>query len=254
MFVGTPFVPTLLQWIIAQRRASIRSFLRDASVQLPSRATLPSSLAPLETHLSDRKSAWDRWVYEQFPVWEAWDLTSNPDHTPDAKLTQNPLAGVAVEEWPRLSNGRIEAVEVSLAEPISPDNICADFIAALGLACLSRDTTTSDLDGIRRQFARLRPEDGFLQLFYAAANPCAYGPGSGKKLGRLKAWISTAGLVGAPLSSGWSAIGYCAEQSHWYWFCANSDWFYGQDWGGLGLFVLRPDRRSAGILAAVDTD
>ena len=90
-------------------------------------------------------------------------------------------------------------------------------------------------------------------LFSAASGGGAYsGPPRGAH-GRLAAWQSLAGLVGARDDASVETVAALAKQCTWWEFTAENDWFFQVAWD-LGLVALRPQGRSLAVLAATDTD
>jgi hypothetical protein len=93
---------------------------------------------------------------------------------------------------------------------------------------------------------------GFGYLFSAAAMGGAYTWGEGGAYGRLAAWESASALTGCSEDDLDLASAH-AERCSWFSFRGKSEWFFDVAWD-IGLAVLRPDRRSLAVLAAMDTD
>ena len=184
---------------------------------------------------------------EQAGRFLAWNEPRPALHT-DLTVTPVVEMGAAVEEWVRLSNGRIEAVAVAGDGLPGAPMTFADLLA-LPLGCLEGFGPAN-----RYQFLPVSASRALLVLHRAASLPCAYGPGSSPDLARLKTWISLAALAGADPGAAFARVSALVAETAWYWFAADTEWFYGQDWGGLGLVALRAGHRSVGVLAAVDTD
>jgi hypothetical protein len=214
--------------------------------RIPAKGWLPSELSSLEESFGSKK-AWMDWIGElrEFLTWNA----PRPEVRTDVTITPSMEAGAAVEEWQRLSNGRIEAVVAAGAGiPLEPDLTPATLLA-LPLECLEGFGP-----GSRYRFQRVSSMRALFLLYKAALSPCAYGPGSAPELARLKTWISATALVGASPGASFAEVSALAMEAAWYWFVADTEWFYRQDWASFGLVALRPGCRSLGILIAIDTD
>jgi hypothetical protein len=88
-------------------------------------------------------------------------------------------------------------------------------------------------------------------LFAAAANGVMVGRGLLGAYGRLAAWRSVAGLVGAGEGEGVEAVAAVAEHCRWAYFDTASWWLEHVGWD-IGLAVVRPDGLSLAVLAATD--
>jgi hypothetical protein len=70
---------------------------------------------------------------------------------------------------------------------------------------------------------------------------------------RLAAWQSLAGLVGLPAQTPVPETARRAEQTHWYLFDTEADWFEYVAWD-LAIAALRPGGQEIAVPAATDTD
>lgn len=153
----------------------------------------------------------------------------------------------AVANWQEASNGRFEARVFASDQPLTPDEISATPLSALGLDCLG-GATAADVTLKRIPFP-----NALAILFGAAANGGAYNSGHGGAYGRREAWRSAAGLVGADDADTPAQIESLAGRAAWFSFDVDSGWFDHVAWD-LGLLALRPDGRTLALLAATDTD
>lgn len=160
--------------------------------------------------------------------------------------TQRERIRAAVLNWEQASNGRSEAktfvADTPLRRAISPQ-----VLLSLQLECLEEILPTSIV------VQEVTPAEVFTYLFAAAANGGAYNRGHMGAWGRLEAWQSLSGLIGADEQASIGQILEQALQCQWYSFEAKSTWFYAVAWD-LGLVSLQSDRRSLAVLAATDTD
>ncbi len=164
-----------------------------------------------------------------------------------AERAPEPSSESAISGWVAKSNGRVES-RLYDVKPERPDGFAMDVrLRALDLACLRG--AGPDQVSVRA----ITPGDGFSILFGASAHGGAYDRGENGAYGRLNAWRSIAGLVGARPEDETGAIEAEANASYWYSFDAESEWFCHVAWD-VGLMVIRKDRRTMAILAATDTD
>jgi uncharacterized protein (TIGR02996 family) len=152
----------------------------------------------------------------------------------------------AVRDWEKRSNGQWEARLFGARCRIDESDLSIGLLGSLGLGCLA-GAEEPDVDA-----RRVTAHEAFATLFSAAANGGAYGPGRQGAYGRLDAWASLAGLVGADTDDVETVAGL-ASRCLWVSFEAASEWFYDVAWD-VGLLVVRPDGRSLAVLAATDTD
>ena len=143
----------------------------------------------------------------------------------------------AVEQWRWNANRetRVFESDTRFAEDFS-------FLQSLGLACAKphdevRITPGAPLTSV------------FAALFSAAAYGGAQSGGFGAGYGRLRAWRSLGALAGAAADADCDEVSRQANACRWALFVSDSHWF-GSILCDLGVVGLRPDRRSAAVLAA----
>jgi hypothetical protein len=90
-------------------------------------------------------------------------------------------------------------------------------------------------------------------LYSIAAGGGAYCDGFGLVDGRLRAWQSLAGLVGAPKQASVAEVETLALNSLWFEFRARSEW-YSSDLWDVGILAVRPDKQSISVLAGTNMD
>lgn len=153
----------------------------------------------------------------------------------------------AVTNWAEESNGRIEARVFELSEPLRTEAV-PGLLAALGLECLKGlgpRTTFSVTACPAAQVWRV--------LFSAASTGGAYNSGCHGAYGRLAAWQSLAGLVGAPDGASACEVEARTNEADWYCFETSTKWFDQVAWD-IGLLAVAPGRMRLAVLAATDTD
>ncbi|MBK3573537.1 hypothetical protein JHN63_06825 [Streptomyces sp. MBT65] len=151
----------------------------------------------------------------------------------------------AVRHWVEESNGMVAAQEFWSASAVSPDDFAAVF---------ERLPLTAWPTGESR--ARLYPADSdrvLRVLLTAAVRSPAYGSGMFGAYGRLAAWRSLGGLVGAAPEAPLPHTATLVEQTHWFIADPSSDWFHQVAWD-LAVAALRPGGQEIAVLAATDTD
>nr|WSY51631.1 DUF6183 family protein [Streptomyces sp. NBC_00886] len=151
----------------------------------------------------------------------------------------------AVRHWLEESNGTVAAQEFWSASPVSPDDFAAVF---------ERLPLTAWPTGEAR--ARLHPatSDRVLRvLLTSAVRSPAYGNGMFGAYGRLAAWRSLGGLVGAAPDAPIDHTAMLVEQAHWFIADPSSDWFHQVAWD-LAVAALRPGGQEIAVLTATDTD
>jgi Family of unknown function (DUF6183) len=152
----------------------------------------------------------------------------------------------AVDPW---SNARMEARTFALGHSIANSHISGSLLFSMNLACLKGVSAHNIFLG------PLSPQNAFRLLFEAASQGGAYDNGHYGAYGRLATWYSLAGLVGAPAPASVEEVATLTEQSGWFAFGAESEWFY---WAApmwdLGILALRSDGGSLAVLAATSTD
>jgi hypothetical protein len=154
--------------------------------------------------------------------------------------------GRAVANWAEDSNGVVEARIFDLSEPMDTEALPSTLLA-LGLECL---------DGVKKgkfSVTACPPAQAWRVLFAAASSGGAYNSGARGAYGRLAAWQSLAGLVGAADGVGADQVEAQVRDCFWYTFDADSKWFERVAWD-IGLVAVAPDRRRLAVLAATDTD
>jgi hypothetical protein len=153
----------------------------------------------------------------------------------------------AVVRWERESNGIIEARVFALNPWVSSEDVSVAGLMSLGLDCL-RATKAKQV-----HISSSSASYALSILFSAASGGGAYSRPPRGAHGRLAAWQSLAGLVGARDDASVETIAALAKQCTWWEFTAENDWFFQVAWD-LGLLALRPQGRSLAVLAATDTD
>lgn len=153
------------------------------------------------------------------------------------------LISSAVDGWARSSNGQIEAGTFMADDLLPPDN---SYLLKLSLKSIAAESTD-------KLTAHLQAADAFAILFSAASSGGAYGGGCYGAYGRLLAWRSVAGLIGADERDSFADVSTLAEKCDWSSYEAANDWFYQVAWD-IGLVCVRPGRKQVAILAATDTD
>jgi uncharacterized protein (TIGR02996 family) len=147
----------------------------------------------------------------------------------------------AVRNWEQDSNGDINA-EVYQCRGVELHRcISIPLINAVGgTICGSIDRLTGDC-----------LQNAFHQLLRAACFGGVYkNETDGRATGRLLAWKSLAGLVGAAPDASAEEVAQLAERTIWLSF--HSSDFY--DMVDIGLIAIRPDRQSMALLMGTDVD
>ncbi|GAA2518893.1 DUF6183 family protein [Streptomyces gobitricini] len=226
---------------------ALRSFAATLTADGHPLAQLPCHLVPLEQ--VERDPSW-------FPMGPVSRVPKEPLITTPAarrraagtKVTevddweQDIAMNTVVEDWRTSSNGRVTA-HVFTVEPALDRGDFGALFSRLPLAC-RRDapelwtTTAGTVLGILRA---------------AASGGGAYTLGSFGAYGRLAAWQSLAGLVGLPAHTPLPETARRAEQTHWYLFDTEADWFEAVAWD-IAIAALRPGAQEIAVLAATDTD
>jgi hypothetical protein len=164
--------------------------------------------------------------------------------TTDAQATM--IKG-PVAQWQQDSNGMSEARVFAVLVPFSNERQAHDLLLSLPLDCI---------EGVQEHevgVASVRPDEVIGRLFAAAAKGGAYPSERWGAYGRLAAWESVCGLVGAPADADLPAVDRVDRVCQWWWFEATTEWFQRVAWD-LGIMAVRPDRRTVAVLAATDTD
>lgn len=151
----------------------------------------------------------------------------------------------AVRHWLEESNGTFAAQEFWSASPVPPDDFAAVF---------ERLPLTAWPTGETRPRLHPATSDRVLRvLLTAAVRSPAYGSGMFGAYGRLAAWRSLGGLVGAAPDAPTSHTATLVEQAQWFIADPSSDWFHQVAWD-LAVAALRPGGQEIAVLTATDTD
>ncbi|MFD5063483.1 DUF6183 family protein [Streptomyces sp. NPDC058394] len=153
----------------------------------------------------------------------------------------------AVANWAEESNGRIEAREFDLAEPLDAESV-PKALLTLGLECLHGAEKKTALSVAVRP-----PAQAWRVLFAAASTGGAYNSGAYGAYGRLAAWQSLAALAGSPEGATAGEVEARVRACNWLGFGADTKWFEQVAWD-IGLVALAPGSRRLAVLAATDTD
>ena len=148
----------------------------------------------------------------------------------------------AVDTWLEDSNGHAETRTFAL-DTDKPGQALAEVLSRAELEFIGSGGVDK-ADSIPAELA-------FSALFAAASSGGAYDRGRYGAYGRLSAWQSVGGLVGANPSETIEAVAAMAEQSRWFRF--DSEWFHHVAWD-VGLAVVSADGARLALLAATDTD
>jgi Family of unknown function (DUF6183) len=222
-------------------------FLLDPERQL----TLPSY------HYRGGSAALPYGPYQQAapPGSTADPLPGPAEDVTDAAASQ--LIRTAVEGWVTDSRGAAEARVFRFGPVLAPAMLAGASLAALPLEALAGDPAPEIAE------RKAASADVFRILFAAAASGGAYGEGLGGAYGRLAAWQSLAGLVGAaepgaggaaePGAGGIDSVAVAASATRFLLFSARSRWYRQVAWD-IGIAALRPGSRTLAILTATDTD
>lgn len=151
----------------------------------------------------------------------------------------------AVRPWAEGKSGKVEAKVFALDPRVDSNALGSWLVRALPLEATS---------GVARlECSRTAAEGVFGPIFSAASNGGAYSSGLGGAYGRLAAWTSLGGLVGASANADISAIDAAASRCTFLTFRAPGPWFHDVAWD-LGVLALREDGRSVAVLAATDNE
>jgi hypothetical protein len=153
----------------------------------------------------------------------------------------------ATLNWQAASNGKIEA-GVFYSDSILPATMLQSHaVQSLPMNCFL-DAAPEKISVRAVSF-----DEVFSKLFAAASTGGAYNSGLYGAYGRLAAWHSASGFVGAEAGTPTEAVALATEHCAWLSFEAQSEWFYQVAWD-LGLMALRPDGYTVAALTATDTD
>ena len=225
--------------------AGVAAAMREAGHPL---ARLPLTLLPVEREIpaflprySGGGLGWSNPAPDDDARPLADETVARPGIETVDDLPTDHAARSAVRTW----DGEIEARQVVFTRPVSADNVSAAAFRAAGV--VSFGTAGERLIG-----RWVPPGRAFNLLFCAAQNGGAYSSGERSAYGRLAAWESLAALAGVPPGAGCDEVAVVAGTCLWVEF-GDTDWFEQVAWD-LGLVCVRPDRRTAVVLAATDTD
>jgi len=162
--------------------------------------------------------------------------------TTESRRTE--LISAAIENWVSDSGGIFEARTFRLNG--SDAFKLSARLPKLGLECVGNKGVNNVNDGATLQQV-------FRILFAAASHGGAYGGGLLPAYGRLHAWRSLAGLVGASSDLRMHDIAKQARACRWCLFESDCDWYEQVAWD-IGIACFNPARSEIAILAATDTD
>ncbi|MDI3403870.1 DUF6183 family protein [Streptomyces cavernicola] len=157
--------------------------------------------------------------------------------------------GTAARNWTEGSNGRVEAREFLLDQPLAEDAI-PGALRSLGLHCLAGDGRKGRP---ALSVTPVHPAYAWRALFGAACSGGAYNSGVQGAYGRLEAWQSLGALAGAEEGAEFADLEGCVRACAWYGFESDAPWFEQVAWD-FGLAAVTDDRHRLAVLAATDTD
>ena len=237
---------------IAARSKSIQELHDDLSQAGHSLAWLPLELHEIERHITLMTYHFGGASVE-LPLPFGPDTRASATPIPTSSLNlalhetttekEARLISSAVDRWTRFSNGQIEAGVFAAERILPPDN---SFLLSLKLKSLAPESS-------HLVSAHLSAAEAFSILFAAAEAGGAYPSGYHGAYGRLFAWQSVTGLVGADEEDSFADVSALAESCDWSFYEASNDWFYQVAWD-IGLVCVRPGRKQVALLAATDTD
>ncbi|MFK0152335.1 DUF6183 family protein [Streptomyces sp. NPDC090499] len=222
-------------------------------------APLPLHLLPAERALLRPPHAPDDWTWglppaavenhsdqpelRVSPQMRRRSAATDPAETTVAESAE--AMSAAVRHWVEESNGTVAAQEFWSASPVSPDDFAAVFERLPLTAWRTGETG-----------ARLHPATSgrvLRVLLSVAVRSPAYGSGMFGAYGRLAAWRSLGGLVGAAPDAPIDHTAKLVEQAHWFIADPSSDWFRHVAWD-LAVAALRTGGQEIAVLTATDTD
>lgn len=153
------------------------------------------------------------------------------------------LISTAVLNWKDHSNGKIEARTFRV-------NLLTRDTLPLLLLKLGLESIGTEGIPVRENAV---VKDAFTLLFSAVSSGGAYSGGNLAAYGRLLAWRSLAGLVGASLDVPVHDLAATAHACHWCLFDSPTEWYYQVAWD-IGIACFNPARQELAVLAATDTD
>ncbi|MCX4679216.1 DUF6183 family protein [Streptomyces sp. NBC_01433] len=158
-------------------------------------------------------------------------------------IHENIVAAVQAGDW-----GDCDAWVFIPDEAIAPEQV-PELLPTLPMPCVDGLGPTN-----RFQIA-IRPVDEIWRLLFATASMGGMGnSGVHAAYGRLWAWRSIAGLSGAPAGASAEEVERQAQQSTWFHFEADTEWFHNDIGSDYGIAALSPDCRRLAVLAAMDAD
>lgn len=155
------------------------------------------------------------------------------------EINTEPAIHAAVFDW------EAECRVFSVQPPLALGMISPQLLLSLQLECLE------GAEEAQVWVQEITPQGAFECLYRAAAFGGAYSWGQKGARGRLEAWYSLTGLVGAPKGASFEDVLERVRRSRWFFFLGGP-WFKGI-WE-LGLLAIRPERDTLAVLAATDTD
>ncbi|MER5640866.1 DUF6183 family protein [Kitasatospora sp. NPDC002227] len=171
-------------------------------------------------------------------------VASVPAWTESTTAASGAAIGAAVRNWTEDSNGDVEARAFEFAEPLALAALPA-ALPAVGLDCTEGHG--------RAAVTESSPAAVWEALFNAASHGGAYSSSEYGAYGRLAAWRSLAGMVGAGEGASAAVVAELVEAHRWFGFSTGPGWFNRIAWD-LGVLALSPDGRRLAVLAATDTD
>lgn len=182
------------------------------------------------------------------PFCEPLVISSRPSASAETAEITSPdrasLISAAVLNWKDESNGQIEARTFRI--PLSNRIPLPTLLSRLGLESVGGTA------GVHVR-EKVLVKDIFTILFSAASNGGAYNSGNYGAYGRLLAWQSLAGLVGASSSAPLHAIANDCDACQWCLFHSQNQWYYEVAWD-IGIACFNSARQEVAVLAATDTD
>ncbi|MFE7142716.1 DUF6183 family protein [Streptomyces sp. NPDC057644] len=143
--------------------------------------------------------------------------------------------------------GHSEAWVFRADEEVEPDRVPA-LLPTLPMGCVEGLGATS-----RFEIAR-RPADEIWSLLFATASIGIGHDGAHGAFGRLWAWKSLAALSDAPADASAEEVEHHVQQTTWFHFESDAEWFCNEIFADYGIAALSPDRRRIAVLAATATD
>jgi hypothetical protein len=169
-----------------------------------------------------------------------------PVVTPVPATADDENIRAAVQNWVECSGGRVETRVFELSGHLAPGAV-ARLLAEMKLECLDGLGADGEIS-----VGACPPQRVWEVLFSAASTGGAWNNGVRGAYGRLAAWQSLAGLVGAAGSTSVAEVERRVRQCDWFGFTAGSEWF-GEVWT-VGVLAVDAHHRRIALLAACDAD